>query len=78
MTAHGRLLTVVDIGGFLTGRMTEVGRGSRVLALRDESVPAGFLVEDRDEWRLKVRGQIPFWPDVIEDFPFNVYPRRQG
>lgn len=43
---RGRLLTVVDIGGFLTGRMTMATGSSRVLALRDESIPAGFLVEE--------------------------------
>ena len=26
------------------------------------------------EWCLKLRGDIPFWPDVAEEFPITVYP----
>ncbi len=43
---HGRLLTIVDLSGVLQGKVTEIRPCSRVLALRDEALPVGFLVDE--------------------------------
>lgn len=41
---RGRLLTVVDLSGFLAGQATPVTPRSRVLAVRDDAVPVGLLL----------------------------------
>jgi len=41
---RGRLAAVVDLAGFLTGANTVISPRSRVLEVRDESVPVGLLV----------------------------------
>lgn len=43
---QGRLAAVVDLGGFLTASNTVVSPRSRVLEVRDESVPVGLLVTE--------------------------------
>lgn len=43
---RGRLATVVDLAGFLTGANTVISPRSRVLEVRDESVPVGLLVSE--------------------------------
>ncbi len=42
---RGRLLTIVDLENFLLGTATRVQPRSRILALRDETLRVGFLVE---------------------------------
>ncbi len=42
---RGRLLTIIDLENFLLGTTTRVQPRSRILALREETAPTGFLVE---------------------------------
>ncbi len=42
---RGRLMTVVDLGDFLTGSASPVRARSRVLGVRSEEVPVGLLLE---------------------------------
>jgi twitching motility protein PilI len=43
---RGRLLTVVDLGGFLRGQPTSQDSRNRILALRDEALSVGLWVEE--------------------------------
>ncbi len=53
---RGRLLTIIDLENFLAGTITRIQPRSRILALRDEVMPIGFLVE-------KVMGMRHFFKD---------------
>ncbi|MCP3956403.1 MAG: DUF3592 domain-containing protein [bacterium] len=57
-------------------RFESIHRGNAELALPERTMPTFDSPNNDIEWRLKVRGDIPFWPDVIEDFPITVYPGR--
>lgn len=43
---RGRILTIVDLGSFLMGELTAVRPRSRLLALKDDNLQAGFLVDE--------------------------------
>ena len=51
--------------------------GGRVaLRVPEPTMPSFDAGNNRIEWRLKVRGDIPVWPDLIQDFPLTVFPAR--
>lgn len=43
---QGRLLTVVDLAGYLSGTMSIVGPAARVVALTEEEMAVGLLVDE--------------------------------
>ena len=49
-------------------------RGEVALRLPERTMPSFEATNNKIEWRLKVRGDIPSWPDVIDDFEITVYP----
>ncbi len=60
------------------GRFSSVGRGSTNLDIPRRTMPTFEAPNNKIEWRLKVHGDISFWPDVNETFPIVVYPGRDG
>ncbi|MEN8169965.1 MAG: chemotaxis protein CheW [Pseudomonadota bacterium] len=43
---RGNLLPILDLNGFLSGRMTKVSRQSRILVMQHKGIVAGLLVEE--------------------------------
>lgn len=57
---RGRLVTVVDLAGFLMNRATRIPARSRVISIRDEIFPVAFLVDE-------VAGQRHFMLDTLTE-----------
>ena len=55
-------------------RFANVHRGHVTLSLPERTMPTFDASNNDVKWQLKVRGEIPVWPDVIDDFPITVYP----
>ncbi|MDA8017559.1 MAG: DUF3592 domain-containing protein [Thermoanaerobaculia bacterium] len=51
-----------------------VSQGSSEVILPAPSLPTWSSNNNKIQWRLLVQGDIPFWPDVSEDFPIEVSP----
>ena len=49
-------------------------RGDVTLVIPDSTMPSFDAGHNKIEWRLRVRGDIPVWPDVSQDFPLTVFP----
>ena len=49
-------------------------RGSTEVVLPAPSLPSWSSGNNKIEWRLRVIGDIPFWPDVGEEFPLEIAP----
>ena len=56
------------------GRFGAIARGSTTLEIPRRTMPSFEATNNRIEWRIKVHGDIPFWPDVNDSFPITVYP----
>jgi Protein of unknown function (DUF3592) len=56
-------------------RFHSIDRGEISLRVPQHTMPSFKSSNNEIEWRLKLRGDIPFWPDVIEDFTITVHPR---
>lgn len=57
-----------------TDSLSTVIRGSAEIRIPERTMPTFDAPNNDVEWRLKVRGDIPFWPDVADDFPITIYP----
>ena len=51
-----------------------IDRGSTEVLLPAPSLPTWSSGNNKIEWRLRVKGDIPFWPDVGEDFALDIEP----
>ncbi len=49
-------------------------RGRVALRIPEPTLPSFDAGHNKIEWRLKVRGDVPVWPDVSQDFPVTVFP----
>ncbi len=49
-------------------------RGETSLRIPKPTMPSFDAGHNQIEWRLKVRGDVPVWPDVSQDFPLTVFP----
>ncbi len=58
-----------------TEQLSTVIRGSVSLSLPERTMPTFDASNNDIEWRIKIRGDIPFWPDVGDDFPVTVFPK---
>ena len=56
------------------GRLSAIPRGSTTLEIPQPTMPTFDAPNNRIEWRIKVHGDVPFWPDVDEAFPIVVHP----
>ncbi len=56
------------------GRFGAVHRGTAALAVPERTMPTFDAGNNEIEWRLTVHGDVPFWPDVDDEFPITVYP----
>ncbi|MEE8526721.1 MAG: DUF3592 domain-containing protein [Thermoanaerobaculia bacterium] len=56
-------------------RFHSIHRGEALFCLPERTMPSFKSSNHEIEWRLKVRGEIPFWPDVTDDFDITVHPR---
>ena len=56
------------------GRFGTIHRGSVSIEIPERTMPSFKASNNEIEWRLKVRGEVPFWPDVADDFPVTVHP----
>jgi hypothetical protein len=70
-----------------TFAVLDVAKGSGGSGLRQGRGKAAFPAHamhsfdggrNKIVWTLRVKGDIPFWPDVDEEFEINVGPRRRG
>ncbi len=52
----------------------QIHRGETSLQVPQSTMPSFKSPNNEIEWRLKIRGDIPFWPDVIENFEITIYP----
>ena len=64
------LATLADPAAILNGRAR--------LILPADAVPTFIATRNRIEWFLTVRGSIPRWPDISDDYPFTVLPARNA
>ena len=62
------LATLDDAMAILSGRVT--------IHLSVETVPTFIASHNKIEWRLIVRGVIPRWPDISDDYPITILPPR--
>ena len=62
------LATVDDPSAMLSGKTR--------LVLPADSVPTFIASRNKLEWVLCVRGTIPRWPDLSDDYPITVLPRK--
>ncbi len=58
----------------LAGRFATIHRGSATLEIPRRTMPTFEAPNNKIEWRIKVHGDLPFWPDVNEAFPILVQP----
>lgn len=56
------------------GRFGAVHRGNASLAVPERTMPTFEADNNKIQWRLKVHGDVPFWPDVNESFAITVHP----
>ena len=57
------------------GRLSAIHRRTATLEIPRRTMPSFEAPNNKIEWRLKVHGDVPFWPDVDEAFPIVVHPR---
>ncbi|MEM7350536.1 MAG: DUF3592 domain-containing protein [Acidobacteriota bacterium] len=57
-------------------RFGRLHRGEVALAVPAGTLPTFEAPNNKIEWRLKIHGDIPFWPDMNAEFPIQVYPGR--
>ena len=55
-------------------RFSRRPRGQILLQIPASTMPTFEADNNRIEWRLTVRGDIPFWPDMKAEFPLRLYP----
>ena len=60
-----------------TDHPATLGRGSATLTVPERTMPSFESSNNKIGWRLTVHGDIPYWPDVNEDFPIQVYPTEE-
>ncbi len=58
----------------LAGRFVTIQRGSATLEIPRRTMPTFEAPNNKIEWRIKVHGDVPFWPDVNDAFPIVVRP----
>ena len=58
----------------LEGRFATIQRGNTTLEIPRRTMPTFEAPNNKIEWRIKVHGDVPFWPDVNEIFPVVVRP----
>ncbi len=58
----------------LAGRFVTIQRGSATLEIPRRTMPTFEAPNNKIEWRIKVHGDVPFWPDVNDAFPIVVLP----
>lgn len=59
--------------------MMDILSGQAILHLPARSAPSFRSANNRIEWVLIIHGDIPFWPDVKEEFTIDVYaPKAAG
>jgi len=57
-----------------TNAQREILFGSRSITLPIDSMHSFDAPNNKIQWTVRVQGEIPWWPDVSEDFPFRVTP----
>ena len=74
--------TVTDREVFATHAMVETGndweipRGTATLAIPDDTMHSFAAGNNKIIWEIKVKGEIPRWPDVDQNFPITLHPLR--
>jgi hypothetical protein len=59
-----------------TGNDWEIPRGSATLAIPDDTMHTFTAGNNKIIWEIKVKGEIPRWPDVDQNFPVTLHPLR--
>jgi hypothetical protein len=59
-----------------SSRGKDMRRGRAKLAIPADSMHSFKSSNNKFVWNFKVKGDIPRWPDVNEEFPFDVLPQR--
>ena len=54
----------------------ETARGSAELHLPEDTMHSFDAPHNKIQWSLSLHGTIDRWPDVSDEFPLNVQPRR--
>jgi hypothetical protein len=54
----------------------EIARGSAVLVLPEDTMHSFEAEHNRIVWSLHLHGVIDRWPDVTDEHPLVVHPRR--
>lgn len=62
----------------LYDQVPRIRRGTVTVSIPEKTMPSFKADNNEIEWRISVRGDIPRWPDIREDFPFTVYPPSGG
>lgn len=61
-----------------TDHPSMIGQGNCELRVPQRTVPTFESANNRIEWRVKVHGDIPHWPDVEETLPVTIHPPEGG
>ncbi len=56
------------------GRFGAIDRGSTTVEIPRRTMPTFEAANNKIQWRIKVHGDVPFWPDVNEVYPIVVHP----
>ncbi len=59
-----------------TANNWEIPRGSAALAIPDDTMHSFAAGNNKIIWEIKVKGEIPRWPDVDQNFPVTLQPLR--
>ncbi|MEL7061747.1 MAG: hypothetical protein AAGN46_17105 [Acidobacteriota bacterium] len=57
----------------LYGGQPREGQGTVTVSIPDNTMPSLKAARNAIEWLVTVHGEIPWWPDVKEEFPFTVH-----
>ena len=53
---------------------SEISRGFREVKIPDEAMHTFDAANNKIIWTLQIHGEIPYWPDILDDFTITVYP----
>jgi len=79
---RGTLLPILDLAGFIDGRLTTPGRDTRVLSVKQGEVSAGLIVDEvvglRHFFEEEHTGELPRMPEGMQGYLTGAYRHASG
>lgn len=73
-TAHHVFHTAEILSESPSGPFRPRNSGQAILCIPERTMPSFDAGNNKIEWNLRVRGDIPVWPDLRQDFPVTIFP----